>query len=182
MKKLFLAASVAAALMAAGAPAAHAATSLHITQQAPDGSFTASFEGNSIAATTPQNPLFQDIFHWTLDRAGTMSAALTSIFAEGASTGDINFTSVTINGHEFSLSRQGRRDNGFLDDVLVQAGQQEMIVRGTSNGNGSYGGVLSFAAAQTGGVPEPASWALMIVGFGGIGATLRGKRRQALAA
>ena len=34
-----------------------------------------------------------------------------------------------------------------------------------------------------GGVPEPASWALMILGFGGAGAVLRGqRRRQAVAA
>ena len=29
------------------------------------------------------------------------------------------------------------------------------------------------AAPATGGVPEPASWALMILGFGGVGASLR---------
>jgi hypothetical protein len=32
------------------------------------------------------------------------------------------------------------------------------------------------------GVPEPASWALLILGFGGIGATLRSRRSAALAA
>jgi hypothetical protein len=31
------------------------------------------------------------------------------------------------------------------------------------------------------GVPEPASWALMILGFGGVGAMVRGRRRQAIA-
>ena len=30
--------------------------------------------------------------------------------------------------------------------------------------------------------PEPASWALMLVGFGGLGATMRGRRRSTLAA
>jgi hypothetical protein len=35
--------------------------------------------------------------------------------------------------------------------------------------------------ASAGGVPEPASWALMILGFGGAGAALRG-RRKAIAA
>jgi hypothetical protein len=34
----------------------------------------------------------------------------------------------------------------------------------------------------SGAVPEPASWALMIVGFGAAGAMLRGKRRSALTA
>jgi hypothetical protein len=33
----------------------------------------------------------------------------------------------------------------------------------------------------TGGIPEPAAWALMLVGFGGMGALLRRKRRLALA-
>jgi hypothetical protein len=37
-------------------------------------------------------------------------------------------------------------------------------------------------ASIQGGVPEPASWALMILGFGGVGAVLRTRRRPALAA
>jgi hypothetical protein len=32
--------------------------------------------------------------------------------------------------------------------------------------------------SATGGVPEPAAWALMLVGFGGVGVALRGKRRM----
>jgi hypothetical protein len=39
------------------------------------------------------------------------------------------------------------------------------------------GGNFSFAA----GVPEPTTWALMIVGFGGVGAMTRARRRQAVA-
>ena len=37
-------------------------------------------------------------------------------------------------------------------------------------------------AEPVGGVPEPTAWALMILGFGGVGATLRGHRRWALLA
>jgi hypothetical protein len=46
------------------------------------------------------------------------------------------------------------------------------------------GGCDPNAAACTGGpgVPEPTAWALMILGFGGVGAVLRRRRRSALAA
>jgi len=42
----------------------------------------------------------------------------------------------------------------------------------------------SFSAANItgsfgGSVPEPATWGLMIMGFGGVGALLRNRRRQA---
>ena len=37
---------------------------------------------------------------------------------------------------------------------------------------------ISDVAGIAAGVPEPASWALMILGFGGAGAALRGRRRQ----
>jgi hypothetical protein len=37
-------------------------------------------------------------------------------------------------------------------------------------------------ATLQGGIPEPASWALMILGFGGVGAVLRTRRRPAPAA
>ncbi|MDB5265867.1 MAG: hypothetical protein JWM39_580 [Parcubacteria group bacterium] len=51
---------------------------------------------------------------------------------------------------------------------------------GTADGEHS----ITFSATKVaGGVPEPASWALMILGFGGVGATLRNtKRKTALAA
>lgn len=41
---------------------------------------------------------------------------------------------------------------------------------------------IRFDSAAGGGVPEPASWALMIAGFGGMGAILRRRRAIALSA
>jgi len=38
---------------------------------------------------------------------------------------------------------------------------------------------LGHIAGGSGAVPEPATWALMILGFGGVGSTLRASRRRA---
>ena len=43
----------------------------------------------------------------------------------------------------------------------------------------SYDGVISFSPLAA--VPEPAAWALMIMGFGGVGAMVRARRRLAVA-
>jgi hypothetical protein len=40
---------------------------------------------------------------------------------------------------------------------------------------------LLITGAGNGGVPEPSTWAMMLVGFGGLGAVLRRKRRDAAA-
>jgi hypothetical protein len=58
--------------------------------------------------------------------------------------------------------------------VNTPAGQQMLVDNFTVNGN-----VLDAPGA---GVPEPANWALMIVGFGGIGAAMRSRRKATLAA
>ena len=41
--------------------------------------------------------------------------------------------------------------------------------------------MLTFTdSVRNGGVPEPAAWAMMLLGFGGVGATVRARRvRQA---
>ena len=37
-------------------------------------------------------------------------------------------------------------------------------------------GVDNFQIAGAGGIPEPATWAMMLMGFGGLGAMLRRRR------
>jgi hypothetical protein len=48
--------------------------------------------------------------------------------------------------------------------------------------NGTVGGTLAYIDVGKPGVPEPASWALMLLGFGGLGAVLRRRRQLAMTA
>jgi hypothetical protein len=60
----------------------------------------------------------------------------------------------------------------------IDAGDYRVAFSGTTPAGGVATGNLTF---QTIPVPEPATWALMILGFGGIGFALRRRRRPALA-
>jgi len=56
-------------------------------------------------------------------------------------------------------------------------GSYTLSFSGTTSGGGGEAGTLSFFTA----VPEPGTWALMLLGFGGIGMAMRRRRRPALA-
>jgi subtilisin-like proprotein convertase family protein len=69
-------------------------------------------------------------------------------------------------------------------DGLSSAGDWTLRIFDDANADAGAltGWKLSLAGAPTpGGVPEPATWAMMLMGFGGLGAVLR-RRRAALAA
>lgn len=77
------------------------------------------------------------------------------------------------------VSHDGGVSVGFvsldLDGGFSQPGGQQMLVDDFTVNN-------DVLTAGGGAVPEPASWALLIAGFGGLGATLRARRRAAPAA
>ena len=167
MKSVVLAAAVAAAMLSV-APAALAATTLTLTPPAADGSLSGTFGDTGVAAGD-----FSDTFTFALP-TGIAGATVTTNFVSNL-LNNIDFQSVTFNGQSFTLSPTGQVENGYILSLPVAAGQQTLVVNGRSGGNGSYSGTLSFAM---GGVPEPASWAMMIIGFGGIGALMRRKSRD----
>lgn len=57
------------------------------------------------------------------------------------------------------------------------AGDYRLTFGGTTTGGGGEGGSLTFFQA----VPEPSTWAMMLLGFAGIGFAMRRRRNPALA-
>jgi len=112
---------------------------------------------------------FTDLLNFTLPVSGTGNFTITT-----SSTG-VDFKNVTIDGHAFSLTSVGPFDYGFLIGQALTAGVKTLSIGGTSTGNGSYGGSITFSAAA---VPEPATWAMMIGGLGLVGGAMRRRAKH----
>lgn len=83
---------------------------------------------------------------------------------------NIDFTSATLNGVAFSTIVTGFVEfRQLLNQAIVAGGTNTLVISGTTGGNGSYSGALSFATA----VPEPAVWSLLVLGFGVAGYAMR---------
>jgi hypothetical protein len=66
-------------------------------------------------------------------------------------------------------------ESAGASNVSIFSGQLNNItVEGLSRGLGSYGGNLTFVPTA---VPEPGTWAMMLMGFGAMGVSMR--RRKA---
>lgn len=95
---------------------------------------------------------------------------------------DIDFTSVTLNGINFTTfltDEFGSQDfRNIVNQSLVAGGNNIINVTGTTGGNASFSGNLSFASVAA--VPEPAAWMLMLIGMAGVGYSMRRKDKPTL--
>jgi PEP-CTERM motif len=99
-----------------------------------------------------------------------VSASISSVMTGNNRQTDINFDSVTLNGVAFNILSTGVQEfRNLLNQNIVSGGSNTIAVSGVTGGDAAFSGNLSFAA----GVPEPGTWAMMILGFGVIGAGLR---------
>lgn len=160
MFKTVLGGAVAAVALMAVAPAS--AATITLTPGA-NGTLSGGFEASNLGAT------FSETFTFSLPTAGTTGVSLTSIAVDSIT--NVDFTSATLNGISLALSPTGVFETGGIS-LATLAGNQTLVINGTSGGNGSFGGNVSFAPAG-GVVPEPATWALMILGFGLVGGMMR---------
>ena len=180
---------MAAAAALAIAPAANAADIFPGNPTAvPNAFFNVSgniFDG-PISATMGRSGLpsgtFTDRFLFTIPQNGIGGGSLSTTFAgiAGGPT-DLDFLSVVFNNgtNDFVVSTGASNgsESGGLSNIPITAGvQNSLTVTYLSRGQGSFGGNLAFTPNA---IPEPASWAMMLMGFAGMGMVIRRRKQKA---
>lgn len=121
------------------------------------------------------------------------AAAAGVVSASGARSGNFGYFDGAVQAYD-AITQQIGTVSGDTYDLtfwLSDNGPLNTFSALSTNGNttGTGGNGINLVVyggdgipVRNDGVPEPAAWALMLLGFGGIGATLRSRRRQAACA
>jgi hypothetical protein len=127
------------------------------------------------ATITDDLGAFEHSFDFTLDATNLTNTTVGTIIL-GAK--DIDFTSITLDG--FSLTQVGfdpSGENWELLGTVLSAGLHTIVVKGSVIGFGTTPGATYTGSLNIAAIPEPATWALMIMGFGSAGYMIRSRRR-----
>ena len=121
------------------------------------------------------NPNFTEWLTFTNDLAGVYALTL-----DTSSTG-IDFTSAILTGPGGPYELVEEFDNGIaefwnLSSLFLEAGTYTLTINGDNRSTGSLGGTVTINA-----VPEPGTWAMMLLGFGAAGFAMRRRRAPVLA-
>jgi PEP-CTERM motif len=171
-----------AALVSASAlaPVASAATfipgspNFQVTGNIFSGPIAADF-GNS--GTSAPNTILQDIFQFIIPQNGVGSGAVTTGASVALSPNDTDLLSVFVNGIAATKTVNGLSETFSISGVPITSGAtNQIVVNYLSRGLYSYGGNATFNPA--GAIPEPATWAMMLLGIGGIGYAMRRRRKE----
>ena len=136
----------------------------------------------------------------TAANAATITATVNNFYAgDGAyasvtNNGPSALSDVVIGGQDFGALASGATTGAHYlgDNEYGSNGAFGVtITAGANSSSGTFFDVQNDVDFNTGlttvgtlsvsGAPEPAAWALMLVGLGGLGATLRASRKKALA-
>jgi hypothetical protein len=74
---------------------------------------------------------------------------------------------ILLLGPELATNNCGLNCQGFGGSATLEAGLYYLQIEGFAGGTAGYGGTISTAAV--GAIPEPSTWAMLILGFAGIG-------------
>jgi len=186
MNRVLLSALTAVAACAL-APSAYAVTENDFIPGTPQFQVSPDPETGEIAAAIARTGIgagdFIDTYFFEVFSNGLGSGSVATSTARILSRIDLDITSVFVNNikvpgtkETFTNSRgvTGETETFTLANVPISLGINFIKITGTSRGNGSYGGNLTFSPA----VPETGTWAMMIIGFGAVGAAMRYRRRQ----
>jgi hypothetical protein len=174
MRKLLLAAGVMALVGSATiANAASVVTGVTPSTLTPPAS---ALFGAVVTGTPNATTAINDTFSFTIMGGPALAdAQVSTILLNGSQ--NIDFSSITLDSiYAFSkTSSDGAPETwALLSPVTLANGTHSINVLGTLLGpTGSYAGTINVAAA----VPEPATWAMMLLGFGAMGLSIRRRGR-----
>lgn len=178
MRKLALALTTAVAL--SFAPAAQAADVITTGTATITGN-SGSYDGHIVCGASAGACTFMSTISF-LTPAGfnLTSAGIGSNYTGGNLLANIDFTSVTLNGVNFNIVTVGQQEfRNIFDQAMVAGATNTLVINGTAGtsagADATFAGTLSFANVAA--VPEPATWAMMLLGFGAVGLSMRRRSR-----
>jgi len=127
------------------------------------------------ATITDDLGAFEHTFDFTLDATNLTNTTVGTIILGEK---DIDFTSIDVDG--IALTQVGfdpSGENWELLGTILGAGLHTITVKGSVLGFGSTPGATYTGSLNIAVIPEPATWALMIMGFGSAGYMIRNRRR-----
>lgn len=176
--KYGVALAIAAAALPGTAQAAQvvaADTTVETTFKQTGNNFTIGFSDSALT-----NP-FTELLTFSTDVAGLLKIRVETTATDDSN--NVDFSNVFLTGTGLSapiaLSQLiGDPDDTFISNLIsVGAGTYTLNIEGTPGRSaGSISGTVAFNAVAA--VPEPGTWALMLLGFGAIGFSMRRRRSQ----
>lgn len=168
MKKLI--ATTAAALLATIAAPAMAVTTFNPASQV----INIVNDSGLFGATTDDVGAFSHVFSFTIPIQGNYGSSTVTTTIQGLR--DIDFSSILLDGNAFTKVIGDPGETWQISDILLSGGNHTITLNGTKIGEGfsSYAGTL-----ELGGVPEPAVWGTMLLGFGLVGSSMRSRKSKA---
>lgn len=119
------------------------------------------------------NPNFEESLSFTNDMDGFYSVLV------GTSSASVDFTKAVLSGVTGSIDVLKVFDKGDGESLYGEgnllAGMYTLTLSGTNNDTGAASGTITIRDMNSA-VPEPATWAMMLLGFGAIGFSLRRRR------